>query len=446
MTESVKESYNTVNKRNLFIFVARDPYLVAIDFGSNSIKLAVAKDSVDEQDKIQILALVERSSKGIRKGIVTNMSEATEALIDIINQAESIIGLPIRRAVVGISGLGVTFTNSEGLVVISRSNNEIEEGDVERVIHDSLTKAFGLNNNEIIHVIPKSYTIDNQSGIRYPVGMVGSKLEAKTLMVSVETSYLRNFTKVFNQASIEINNQFFTPLASSSFILTSRQKKAGTVMVDIGYSTTSYIIWENEEIFSSGIIPIGSDHITADLAVGLQTTIEMAEEIKKHHLNLDPNIEYDGDEQVEIFNPDLQINESFKLQEIADYSKARIEEIFLYLNKELRKLGKNAQLPGGAILIGGGSSLNGIDEIAKKTLRLPIFKYNFDRNLVEFVPDYNDDPTFINAISLATYSIYYSDDVNLNGSNFANAGSSRSQGSDDKPNFKNILKNILPWG
>jgi cell division protein FtsA len=421
--------------------VARDPYLVAIDFGSNSIKLAVAKDSVDDQDKIQILALVEKSSRGIRKGIVTNMSEATEALIDIINHAESIIGLPIRRAVIGISGLGVTFTNSEGLIVISRPENEISDSDVDRVIQDSLTKAFGLTNNEIIHVIPKNYTIDNQSGIRYPVGMVGSKLEAKTLMVSVETSYLRNFTKVFNQASLEITSQYYTPLATSSIILTERQKKAGTVLVDIGYSTTSYIVWENEEIYSSGIIPIGSDHITADLAVGLQTTIELAEEIKQQHLNLENNSELD--EVVEIFNPDLQTNETFKSSEINDYAKARIEEIFLYLNKELRKLGKNSQLPGGAILIGGGASLKGIDEIAKKTLRLPIFKYSFDRSMIEFVPDYNNDPTFINTIALAAYSIYYSDDVNLSNGNLKNTNQNR--GGEEKTNFKSILQNILPW-
>jgi cell division protein FtsA len=221
--------------------VARDPYLVAIDIGSNSIKLAIAKDALDEQDKVQILALVERTSNGIRKGIVTNMSEATEALIETVNQAESIIGLPIKRAVFGINGMAVSFTNSDGLIIVSRSDNEILDSDVDRVIQDSLTKAFGINNSEIIHVIPRNFSIDNQGGIRYPVGMIGSKLEAKTLIVSVETSYLRNFSKVIQQAGVEISNQIFTPLASGDFLLSLRQKKAGTVLVDIGYTSTSYI-------------------------------------------------------------------------------------------------------------------------------------------------------------------------------------------------------------
>jgi cell division protein FtsA len=429
--------------------VAKEPYLVAIDFGSNSVKLAVAKDSINEQDKIQILALVERSSSGIRKGIITNMSEATEALIDVVNQAEATIGLPIRKAIVGISGLGITFTNSEGLIVISRSDNEILEGDVDRVIQDSLTKAFGLANNEIIHVIPKNFVIDNQQGIRYPVGMIGSKLEAKTLVVSVESSYLRNFTKVFNQASIEIVNQFFTPLATSDFLIPLRQKKAGSILVDIGYSTTSYIIWGNEEIYHSDVLPIGADHITSDLAVGLQTTIEMAEEIKKQYLDLTEDAKNEL-EEVEIFNPDLQINETFKIEEIRTIARARVEEIFYFLNKEIRRLGKNTQLPGGAILIGGGSNLKGIEDIARKSLNIPIFKHTFDRSQVDFVPDYNDDPTFVNAISLAAYSLYHSEDINMTGNNSNQNYSSRQSGGQDGGKNKDggLLKKLgkfLPW-
>lgn len=424
--------------------MARDPYLVAIDIGSNTIKLAVAKDSLDENDKVQILALIEKPSSGVKRGIVTNMSEATESLIDIVNQAEGIVGLPIKRCVAGLSGIGVGFTNSDGLIIISGNNNEISEGDVERVIHDSLTKAFGISNSEILHVIPKNFSVDNQTGIRYPVGMVGSKLEARTLIVSVETSYLRNFTKVFNQASLEISNQIFTPLATGDFLLSVRQKKAGTVLIDLGYSSTSYIVWENEEIIGSGIIPIGSDHITADLAVGLQTTIEMAEEIKKQHLNLSHNASNDIDE-VEMYNAELQINEIFKINEIRQYAKARVEEIFIYLHKELKKLGKNGQLPGGVVLIGGGSALNGIDDVAKEVLRLPIFKYSFDRSEIEFLPDYNGDPAFTNVISLASYSLFHSEDMHMN-KNFTKGSTSSSRQSSDSGNgFNTFIRNLWPF-
>jgi cell division protein FtsA len=423
--------------------VAKDPYLVAIDVGSNSIKLAVAKDSLDEQDKVQILALVERPSSGIRRGVVTNMSEATEALIETINQAESIIGLPIKKAVVGINGTNIAFTNSEGLVVISRQDNEILENDIERVIQDSLTKAFGINNNEILHVIPRNFTVDNQRGIRFPAGMVGSKLEARTLIVSCETSYLRNFTKVFNQASIDIMDRIFTPLASGDFLLSLRQKKAGTILVDIGYASTSYIVWENEEILGSGVIPIGSDHITADLAVGLQTNMEMAEEIKKQHLDLG-NTDDAEIQEIEMYNPDLQINENFKIEEVKRYAKPRVEEIFIYISKELRKLGKNS-LPGGAVLIGGGAALKNIEEVAKDVLKQPIFKYAFDKNVVEFVPDYNNDPAFINSIALAAYSLFHSEDITYTQKLSKSSGNPSSRNTSSSGGLGGIMKNIWPW-
>jgi cell division protein FtsA len=435
--------------------VPNDPYLTAIDIGSNSIKLAVVKDSLDEQNKIQVLALVERSSNGFRRGVITNMSDATDALVDTINQAESIIGLPIREGVVGVNGTSITFTNSDGVVIISNHDNEITDSDTQRVIQDSLNKAFGITNSEIIHVIPKSFSVDNQSGILYPQGMVGSKLEVKTLIISCEVSYLRNFSKVISQSEMDIVDRIFTPLASSNFILTQRQKKAGTALIDLGSTSTSFIVWENEEIVGSGVIPIGSDHITQDLAVGLQTNIEMAEEIKRVHLDLHEQLSDDQEHHtVEVFNPDLNINEQFSHGEILQYARPRVEEIFNYISKELRKMGKTS-LPGGGVLIGGGAALNGLEDVAKTVLKQPIFKYIFDRKYVEFVPDYNDDPTFINAISLASYALIHTGEKNYN--NFTAGNNSRSialssqnhsrsnQNSSNSGGFKEFLKKLLPW-
>jgi cell division protein FtsA len=439
--------------------VAKDPYLVAIDIGSSSIKLAVAKDVLDEQDKVQILALVEGPSNGIKKGIVTNMSEATESLIEVINQAESIIGLPIRRAVVGVNGSGVSFINSEGLVIISRKENEITELDIERVMQDSLQKAFGLMNTEILHVIPKTFTVDNQTGIKYPVGMIANKLEAKTLVVNMDTTHLRNFTKVFSQANLDIYDKVYTPLAASDFAITLRQKKAGTILLDIGHYSTSFIVWENEEVCGSGIIPIGSDHITADLAIGLQTSMEMAEDIKKQYLDLSSpgNEKKDGLEEddfdfenidsiseIEVYNPDLQINESFKISEIKEYAKPRVEEIFLFVKRELKKMGKNS-LPGGAVLAGGGSNLKGIDTIARDILRMPIFKYVFDKSKIQFVPDYNNDPSFINCITLAVYSLYHQEDIDFQQKITQSRPKYDSHQQDSASGFVGFLKKILPF-
>lgn len=423
--------------------MAKEPYIIAFDIGSNSIKLAIAKELTEDNQKLQILALVEKTSHGIKRGLVTNMNEASESVIEAIVQAESVIGLPIRKAIFGINGTHISFVNSEGLVVVSRADNEITDADTERVINDSLTKAFGLNGQDILHIIPKSFIVDSQEGIRYPVGMIGSKLQAKTLVVSVESSYLRNFNKVISQAGMEVSELIYTPLASSDFVLSSRQKKAGTLMIDIGYYSTSYIVCENEEIFSSGVIPIGSDHITSDLALGLGTTIEMAEEIKKKYLDL--SADYDSTiQEIEMYNAEMQINEKFLMEEIRNVARARVEEIFHIIRQELRKIDKIGKLPGGAILIGGGSNLKGIDLVAKEMLRLPIFKYQFDRTKIDFIPDYNGDPTFINSISLLHYHFFNSSElpaINKKNQNQKNLPATVVPQLD----FSSIFKKIWPW-
>jgi cell division protein FtsA len=331
--------------------------------------VCVVKELLSDRDKLQVLALIDRPSAGIRRGIVTNLAEATEAVITAINDTEAIIGLPIRRSVIGLGGMSVSFTNTHGLVVVSRTDNEITDGDLDRVIQDSLTKAFGISGSEIIHVIPKNFSIDNQKGIRYPVGMTGSKLEVETLVISVENSYLRNFTKVVNQSNIDVLSQIYTPLAASDFILTGKQKKAGTVVVDIGYNSTSYIIWENEEILASGVIPVGSDHVTADLAVGLQTTIEQAEIVKTQYLDLNAS---STTQTIQIEDPDLHNTNTFSLSEVEEIAKLRVEEIFYLLNKELKKAGRAGKLPSGAVLVGGGSKLKGLADFAKNKLGLAV--------------------------------------------------------------------------
>jgi cell division protein FtsA len=419
------------------IKMSREPYQVAIDVGSNSIKLCVVKESIDNPGKLQVLCLLEGESAGIRKGVITNMSEATESLIELINQAESVIGLPIKSAVIGINSPSITFVNSEGMAIISATDNEIRDSDVDRVVQDSLNKAFGIQNSEIIHLITKSFSVDNQQGIKYPVGMVGGKLEAKTLIISCDNSFLRNFNKVFEQSDIQVSDTIFTPLASSDYTLSSRQKKAGSILVDIGYASTSYIVLENEEVIYSAIIPAGSDHITSDLAVGLQTNIEMAEEIKKQFLTLGA-LENEN-EEIEIYNPDLQINEKFKLIDIQQYAKPRVEEIFSMIYRDLKKIGKNS-LPGGCVLIGGGSSLNGIDEVSRQTLKLNTFKYVFDLNSIEFVPDYNNDPAFINCIALTAYSYHHQDD-----NQSKKIGKNSNKSTSGNGSFWSNIKKYLPF-
>jgi cell division protein FtsA len=417
--------------------VSREPYLTVIDIGSNTTKLCVVKESSENPDKIQVLVLLERESAGIKKGVITNMSELTDTLIDLANQAESVIGLPIKKAVLGINTSTINFTNSEGMAVISGIENEVTLPDVDRAVQDSLNKAFAIQNNEILHLITKNFTVDNQYGIRNPIGMLANKIEVRTLIISCETSYIRNFNKVFNQASLDATSIVFTPLASSDFCLSVKQKKSGTVLIDLGYSSTSYIVWENDEVVTSGVIPVGSDHITNDLAVGLQTNIEMAEEIKKNFLDFENMPEV---ESVEVYNPDTQNNERFSTEEIHAFSRPRLEEIFLLIYRELRTVGKNS-LPGGAVLIGGGAELKGVETVAKEVLRIPAFKYNFDNSSVDFIPDYNGNLGFANAITLGYYS-YHNDNQNTPSKRKPKNTSSND---DNESSIWETIKKLLPF-
>jgi cell division protein FtsA len=417
--------------------VSREPYITVIDIGSNTTKLCVVKESSENPDKIQVLVLLERESAGIKKGIITNMAELTDTLIDLANQAESIIGLPIKKAVLGINTATINFTNSEGMAVISGVENEVTLADVDRAVQDSLNKAFSIQNNEILHLITKNFSVDNQVGIRNPIGMIANKIEVRTLIISCETGYIRNFNKAFNQASLDATSVVFTPLASSDFCLSVKQKKSGTILIDLGYSSTSYIVWENDEVVTSGVIPIGSDHITSDLAVGLQTNIEMAEEIKKNFLDfgVEPAVV-----SVEIFNPDTQNNEKFSTEEIHAFSEPRIEEIFMLIYRELRKVNKNS-LPGGAVLIGGGAELRGVEQVAKNTLRIPVFKYNFDHNQVDFIPDYNGNLGFANVITLGYYSYHNQNET----STHKRKPKSPTATSDGDSGIWETIKKLLPF-
>jgi cell division protein FtsA len=418
--------------------VANDSYLVAIDIGSNSIKIVVAKRHDDITDKIQVLSLVEVPSAGIRHGIVTNMSEATEALSRAVIQTESIIGLPVKKAVFGISTYGVDFKKSQGLIINSRSDGEITDHDIDRLVEDARKKTLGLEEVEVLHMIPKGYKIDTQSGIRDPRGMIGRRLEASILLITIETSYLRNFMKVIYQASLEATEHVYSPLASSDFLLSNSQKKAGTMLIDIGYSSTSVVIWEDEELYSTQTIPIGSEHITQDLAVGLQTTIEMAGEIKKDYIDLSTDYEPEV-ETLEMHNPDLGINEKFKLSDANMIARARVVEIFQNVNKVLKKSNLHGKLAGGCLLIGGGVALKGIVDVAKEVLRIPVFKYRFDPSKIEFVTGYDSDPSFTNAIALTAYSLRAGDDQKPS-RNFLGDGISKRTGS-----FFDMVKNVLPW-
>ena len=442
-----------------------DQYLVAVDVGSSSVKLAVANRNLDEKNRAQIFALLERPTFGIRRGVITDMTEVSRAVYDIVTEATAIIGINIQEVLIGISNFGVNFVHSDGYVPLS--GQEVSEDDVDRVVYDSLKKAFNLREKEILQYFPLSFALDNQNGIRNPIGMVGDKLSCRTLTITAEPSNIRNFTRIFQQADLDIVDKLFMPLVASDLILTNRQKQVGAVMVDIGYSTTTYVVWDNEEILGSGVLNIGSEKITSDLAYCTKTSIEIAEEIKKERVDLNTPHEntLQREETIEIFDPETQTNYTLNVEDIEYCASQRVEEIFLLLLKKLFEQFGQSKFPGGIVLTGGGANLKGIHEIAKEVTGLPVYTNIYNERDVKFVLEFDGDPTYANVISMLVYALNHPEEMGQDKNIFdqfntqpnyhsntrrhppvrGNISNVGGRGQNDRGGFWAGIRNILPF-
>ena len=430
--------------------MTNDQYLVAIDVGSSSIKLAIASKVLDEKKRVQIFALLERPVFGIKRGAITDMSELSKAVYDIVTEAESIIGMTIQDVLIGVNTFGVEFINSEGYIALS--DNEVNEDDVDRVIRDSFRKAFNVREKEILQHFPVNFSLDDQPGIRNPIGMLGSKLGCRTITICTEPSSIRNFSRIFQQADLDVLDKLYMPLVSSDLIFTPRQKNMGAVLVDIGYSSTTYTLWENDEILGSGVINIGSEQISSDIAYFTKTSIEIADEIKKNNLNL-LDIETEPLE-IDIFDPETDSNYSLDLREIKNCAVQRVEEIFLILLENLQKQFGQSKFNGGLVLIGGGANLKGIHEIAKKITGLPVYNNIYNDKQVKFILEFDYDCIYANVISMLIYSVNNLDeigveknnlDTNLSLNNPHNTRKSSIATNSKNHSNSNLWSNIRKW-
>ncbi|MBI4215132.1 MAG: cell division protein FtsA [Parcubacteria group bacterium] len=347
----------------------KDEIITGIDLGSSVIRIVVGSKSVgNERFPIQVIGVAEVPSEGLHRGIVTSIEDAVSSISLALEKAERMAGVPVERAYVSISGGHILAQNSKGVIAVSKANGEIKEEDVDRVI-EAAQAVTTPPNYEILHVVPKTFMIDNQGGIKDPVGMTGVRLEVEAQIIQGLSSQIKNLTKAVYRTGIEVDDLVIAPLAAAESVLTKRQKELGIVLLNLGESTTSVAVFEEGDLVHTAILPLGSGHITSDIAIGLRTSIEAAEQIK---------VLYGGTFAADNENED-QINLKEFTAEDVSYSRryvsaiieARLEEIYELVDKELRKIGRSGLLPGGIILVGGGAKLNGCVEIAKKKFRLP---------------------------------------------------------------------------
>lgn len=376
--------------------MSKENIVIGLDLGTSQIRTIVAQIQGDDSKPL-VLGVGTAPSAGISNGVVVDIEETINAINKSKEEAERIAGVPIEHAFVSINGKHIVSQFSKGVVAVSRADGEISEEDVNRVINAA--QAISIpNNKEIINIVPCSYTIDGQEQIKYPVGMSGVRLEVNALLVQGAAPFIKNLEKCVQQrCGIDIDDLVFAPMAATKAVISRRQKELGVVVVDLGKETTGISVYEDGNILGMKIIPIGSGHITNDIAIGLRTSIDVAEKIKLEYGNAVPE-EINKNEEIDLSEMDSNEEGVFKRQYISEIIEARVEEIFTMVDDELKKLDKSGMLPAGVVITGGGAKLPGIITLAKRVLRLPAqIGYPMEMN---GVVDKIDDPEFATSVGL----------------------------------------------
>lgn len=348
--------------------MTRQSLTFGLDIGSSYIRV-VAGDVAHESGEFYILGAYEVPSEGVSKGMISSIEDAVSSVSACLEGVERMVGSPVKKVYVGISGSHVTALHSRGVVAVSRADGEIHESDVERVV-DAAQAVATPTNYEILHVIPRTFTVDNQSGIKDPVGMTGVRLEVDTEIVQGLSTQVKNLSKAVFRTGVEIEDMVLGVLACAESALTRRQKELGVALVNIGAHTTSVAVFEEGDVIATWVLPVGASHITNDIAIGLRTSIDVAEQVKIEQGSALPDSVGKKD-TIRLSEFATQEEGEVSKRHVSEIIEARLEEIFEIVDKELVKIGKSGLLPSGVVLTGGGVKIPGIAEVAKRKFRLP---------------------------------------------------------------------------
>ncbi len=379
--------------------------IAGLDIGSTEIRLVVGQKNDNQENRnFQIIGAVSVPAIGINKGSVNSIEDVTSSISACLEKAERLVGVPISSVWTSINSPYIKCEKSRGIVAVSKSDGEINQDDIERAIEAA--RALSVPPNyEILHVIPIKYSVDNQEDIKDPIGMTGIRLEVETLIIQGLTSQINNLTKAIYRTGLEIEDLVLSSLAASEAVISSKQKELGAALINIGASTTSLAVFEEGELLHTAVIPIGSEHITSDIAIGLRCPINLADRIKIEIGNANPD-NFNKKEEIDITELAKQEDaneENYKISPkyIAQIVEARAEEIFEKVDEELKKIDRSGMLPAGAFLVGGGAKLEGMVDVAKKQLRLPAC-LGVNRNISTVIDKVND-LSFLTALGLVIW-------------------------------------------
>lgn len=415
--------------------MSKEQYIVGLDIGTANVRAVQAKFDAQAQG-YSIIGASEVPAVGIRRGVIVDIEEAVSSISVALEKVERMTGVPVQAANVSIGGSHISSISSHGVIAVSRADGEIMENDIVRAIDASQVISIPQN-KEVLHVFPKSFTLDGQTGIKDPLGMTGIRLEVDTIIVQAGLPFVKNLTKAIMQAGLEIEDLVLAPCAAAESVLSRRQRDLGVIVADLGAGTTSVAVYEEGDLLHTAVIPIGQMHVTNDIAIGLRCSIETAEKVKLHYGHSDPKA-VPKDEEIDLSKLDAGEEETTMRHYVVEIIEARQEEIFDHINNELKKINRDGKLPSGVVLTGGGSKMPGIVEFAKKRLRLPAV-VGRPQNVTTII-DRVDDPAFATAVGLILWGGKFSQGPGKNFNGLV-------KGVFSHPGFDKLrkwLKNFLP--
>ncbi len=405
--------------------MAKSKLIASLDIGNSKIRTIVGLQD-DEAKVPNIIGVGLSPSTGLRKGAVIDVEETINNISASLEDAERMAGEPINHVFLGIGGSHIESLNSKGVIAVSHADAEINEDDVDRVLEAAQAVTIP-SNRRILRILPKTFTVDEQKGIKYPVGMTGIRLEVETHIVTGFEPILRNIEKCVLQSGVDIDDIIPTCLASPEAVLSKRQKELGVVLVDIGCGSTSVSVFEDGATLHTAVIPIGGENVTNDIAIGIRTSIDTAEKVKIEYGGTIPE-DVNDRETIDLSLLSKIDTHAVSKKQVVEIIQARYNEIFVLVKEELAKINRDGMLPAGVIITGAGAKMSGVIDIARETLNLPAqigFPSNYDG-----VVDKIDDPAYSTAIGLLLWGTRFE---------------GRSHAGLKSINFKKSLSGIKSW-
>lgn len=377
--------------------------IVGLDIGTTKVCAIVAEKNGN--GVVDVIGLGHSPSRGLRKGVVVNIEATVDSIRRAVEDAELMAGVEIRSAFVGIAGGHIKGINSRGVIAIAGKNREVTRQDIERVIDAAKAVALPVD-REVIHVLPQEFMIDDQGGIREPLGMTGTRLEAEVHIVTGAVASAQNIIKCANKAGLEVRDIVLQQLASSEATLTPEEKELGCILVDIGGGTTDVAVFVEGSVYHTAVLAVGGDLLTNDIAIGLRTPHPEAESLKRKYGCALASMAR-PDEKIEVPSVGGRRPRILSRQTLCEIIQPRLEELFSLVDREVRRAGYVGRVNGGVVVTGGSSIMEGVPELAEQVFDMPV-RRGIPRG-VGGLTDVIGSPMYATGVGLGLYGAAHRD-------------------------------------